>query len=413
MENKERLRNSLDRGDAGTMGQGRGVKGRIALILCLVACFLPGLRAEPGALGKPAQATQQKSAVEQRIRLAVNKELDAGWFPGAVVLVGRPGEILYHAAFGYACVTPAKVEMRKDSIFGLASVTKPVATGTAYAICVDEGLLSFDQTIDQVLPGLSGDGIEGITVRQWATHTSGFPDTKYHRKAQGDAMLKLILGASPRWKPGSHYQYSCLNLIMMGLAVEEAIGKRLDVFCEQRIFQPLGMVNTAFGPLKPSERVVPSGNPVIGAIEDEQAQLAKRPIGNAGLFSTAADLSRFCEMMLGQGERAGVRILSKSAHRELTRNLLPKTMAAHAFCWDMDPESSHRPARLSKKSYGHSGHTGQSLWIDPVNEVYLVVLTNRNHPEFVRGERKLEQYRARARIGDAALGALGYGVTGG
>ncbi len=410
MKNKPLILNNHDHGNEGIASKLRTLKFNAALFIFIFTCFAADLRAEEVYLKKQAQAksAQDSSAVAERINSAVKKELDADLFPGAVVLMGRPGKTVYHGAFGYARVTPEKVKMRKDSIFGLASITKPVATGTAFAVCVDDGLLSFDQSIRQAIPGLSGEGIDGITVRQWATHTSGFSNAKYHQKAQGDEMLNLMLTASPKWKPGSHYQYSCLNMIMMGMAVERVSGKRLDVFCQERIFKPLGMVDTAFGPLKPSERIVPSGNPVIGAIEDGQALLANRPIGNAGLFSTASDLSRFCEMMLGKGALGGVRILSKSAHQEMTRNLLPKTMAGHAFCWDMNPESSHRPTRLSKNSYGHSGHTGQSVWIDPVNKVYVIVLTNRNHPKFVGGKRKLEQYRARARIGDAALETLGY-----
>lgn len=355
-----------------------------------------------------SQSLHEGSATTKRIQIAVQKEIDADLFPGAVVLVGKPGKVLYHEAFGYARITPEKAKMRKDSIFGLASVTKVVATGTAFGICVDDGLLSFDQPIRKALPGLSGDGIDDITVRQLATHTSGFTNTKYHQRVQGDAMLRLMLTASPKWEPGSHYQYSCLNMILMGLAVERATGKRLDVFCQERIFKPLGMTDTAFGPLKPSDRIVPSGNSSIGSVEDGQAREARRPVGNAGLFSTAADLASFCDMMLGKGQRDEVSVLSQATHAQMTRNLLPDSMPDHAFCWDMNLESTHRPSAISKQSYGHSGHTGQSVWIDPVKDVYVIVLTNRNHPKFVSGQRKLEQYRARGRIGDAALGALGY-----
>ena len=333
-------------------------------------------------LSVPAQSssTDVGSASVKRIHQAVEKEIDAGWFPGTVVLVGRPGKILYHEAYGYARITPKKVKMQKDSVFGLASVTKTIATGTVYGVCVDDGLLKFDLPIQQALPKLSGSGIDKITVQDLGTHTSGFSNVKYYKQAQGDEMIKLILTTSPKWKVGSRYHYSCLNMILIGLAVERASGKRLDRFCKKRIFNPLGMDDTSFGPLKASERIVPSGNPVIGAIEDTQARLAKRPVGNAGLFSTAPDLAKFCEMMLGKGKRGNVRILSKSTCEKMTRNLLPDTMASQAFCWDMNLKSTHRPQRLSKKAYGKSGHTGQSVWIDPVKNVYVIVLTNRNHP---------------------------------
>ena len=387
--------------------------GYFFMILCRIKitsylCVSIALALSANLCGQSTPAREIATSVEQ-IQSAVEKELAAGLFPGAVVLVGQPGGVLYHGAFGYARVKPEKMKMREDSIFGLASVTKAVATGTALGICVDDGLLSFDQFIYQALPGLSGDGIEAVTIKQLATHTSGLSNDKYDQKAQGDEMLKLMLTASPEHTPGTHHQYSCLNMILLGMAVENVTGKRLDVFCQERIFKPLGMKDTAFGPLEPSERIVPSGNPDIGAIEDPQARLANRAVGNAGLFSTAPDLARFCEMMLGKGQRGEIKVLSQSAHKQMTHNLLPDEMSVQAFCWGMNPNSSHRPSRLSKEAYGHSGHTGQSVWIDPVKNVYVIVLTNRNHPEFVwGGERKREQYRARGRIGDAALAALGY-----
>ncbi len=348
------------------------------------------------------------SSQTEQIRQSVQKEIDGGLFPGSVVLVGRPEKVLYHEAFGHARVVPDKVEMRKDSIFGLASITKVVATGTAFGVCVDEGLLDFDTPIREALADLTGKGIEKITVQHLATHTSGFSNAKYHERAQGEEMLELMLGASPRWAAGSRYEYSCLNMILLGRIVERATGKRLDVFCRERLFQPLGMHDTAFGPMEPSLRIVPSGSPGIGQIEDTQARVARRPVGNAGLFSTAADLARFCQMMLGGGQLGDVRILSERSHAWMTRNLLAAPLPARGFCWDMDLRTSHRPKRLSEKAYGHSGHTGQSIWIDPEKMVYVIVLTNRDHPKMVGGARKVEQYRARGRIADAALEALGY-----
>jgi CubicO group peptidase (beta-lactamase class C family) len=361
-----------------------------------------------GRSGGAERETATAPPVADRIARVVHQEIEAGLFPGAVVLVGRPGEVLYHEAFGHAQVVPERVAMRRDSIFGLASVTKVVATGTAFGVCVDEGWLDFEMPIRKALPELRGEGIDPITVRHLGTHTSGFANTKYHGRAQGEAMLDLMLGASPQWAVGSRYHYCCLNMILLGRMVERASGQRLDDFCRARIFEPLKMRDTAFGPLPPSPRVVPSGAPKHGQIEDGQARAAGRPVGNAGLFSTAPDLARFCGMMLGKGKLGDVVVLSQTTHEKMTRNLLAPPLPARGFCWEMDLRSSHRPGRLSPSAYGHSGHTGQSIWIDPEKQVYVIVLTNRNHPKMVGGARKLEQYRARARIGDAALEAIGY-----
>lgn len=348
------------------------------------------------------------AAPDEVITRAVQQEIDAGLFPGAVVVVGRPGQVIYEGAFGHAQIEPDRVEMQTDHLFDLASVTKVVATGTAFGICVDEGWLRFDMPIAEALPALSGSGIDRITTLQLATHTSGFNNVKYHGRAKGEAMLELMLGATPAWEPGTRYYYSCLNMILLGRMVERASGQPLDEFCQARIFRPLGMRDTAFGPLAASSRVVPTSAPEIGQIEDEQARFAGRPVGNAGLFSTAGDLARFCEMMLGEGKRGDVRILSAESHGWLTRNHLASPLPGRGFCWEMDLKSLHRPQRLSEKAYGHSGHTGQSIWIDPEKQVYVIVLTNRNHPRRVDGDRKTQQYQARGRIGDAALESLGY-----
>ena len=375
----------------------------------LAPFFMVGIAAVATAPSHGAEvATATPPAPAEQIAHAVHQEIDAGLFPGAVVLGGRPGEVLYHEAFGHAQVVPDEVKMPRDSIFGLASVTKVVATGTAFGICVDDGLLDFEVPIRDALPELQGEGIDAVTVRHLATHTSGFPNTKYHDRARGEEMLELMLGASPEWAAGSRYEYCCLNMILLGRMVERASGKRLDVFCRARIFEPLGMHDTAFGPIPPSPRVVPSGAPKLGQIEDGQARAAGRAVGNAGLFSTAPDLARFSRMMLGEGKLGDTVVLSQPTHRKMTCNLLAPPLPARGFCWDMDLRTSHRPERLSPSAYGHSGHTGQSIWIDPEKQVYVIVLTNRNHPKMVGGARKLEQYRARGRIGDAALEAIGY-----
>jgi len=388
--------------------RGHGTKsGQCCLVFCvLVVAAVLVVAPSYGAETAPADAPAATPA--ERIARAVRQEIEAGLFPGSVVLVGRPGEVLYHEAFGHAQVVPEQVAMPRDAIFGLASVTKVVATATAFGVCVDDGLLDFQMPIRDALPELRGEGIDGVTIRHLATHTSGFDNAKYHDRAQGEEMLGRMLGASPQWAVGSRYYYSCLNMVLLGRIVERASGKPLDVFCRTRVFEPLGMHDTAFGPLEPSPRVVPSGAPELGQIEDGQARAAGRPVGNAGLFSTAPDLARFSRMMLAQGRLGDTVVLSRSTHEKMTRNLLAPPLPARGFGWDMDPGASHRPSRLSPSAYGHSGHTGQSVWIDPEKQVYVIVLTNRNHPKMVGGARKREQYRARGRIGDAALESFGY-----
>ena len=348
------------------------------------------------------------------IHTAVHKEIDAGLFPGVVVLVGKPGEVLFHEAYGHSYVVPKKIKMKKDDLFDLASITKVVATGTAVGVCIDEGRLKFDDLVKEKLAGMTGIGVDGMTIDQLGTHTSGFSNFAYFRTTHGEAMLGLITKSSPVRKPGVAYQYSDTNAILLSLIVEEATEKSFGKFCEQKIFKPLGMKNTRFGPLKKSERIVPTsldtkGTIAIGVINDEQARFAKRPVGNAGLFSNAADLAIFCEMMLGKGFHAGkkVRILSETTHAEFTKNRLQPPFPGRGFCWKMFKESSHKLNRMSATSYGHTGWTGQSIWLDPEKQLFVIVLTNRTHPKRIYGKVKTKQYRARKRIGDAVLDALG------
>lgn len=404
------IRPAFDTGDAlpeNTQLHGTSPSEKHGRVLTTIALESPAVGPIVPVESLPPEPSAPESPSEV-IRRAVQQEIDAGLFPGAVLLVGRPGQVLYHDAFGHARIVPEKAAMGKDFLFDLASVTKVVATATAFGVCVDDGALRFGMFIDQALPTLTGGGTNQITVDQLATHTSGFDNTKYHSQVHGEAMLDRMLHASPQWKPGSRYYYSCLNMILLGRMVERASGQPLATFCQARIFGPLGMRDTAFGPLPLSPRVVPSGAPEIGQIEDEQARFAARPVGNAGLFSTASDLARFCEMMLGEGRLGDIRILSPETHRHMTCNQLAPPLRPHGFGWDMDPQAIHRPKRLSEKAYGHSGHTGQSIWIDPEKQVYVIVLTNRNHPKMVGGQRKTQQYEARARIGDAALECLGF-----
>lgn len=356
-----------------------------------------------------AQDVAPASPRHERVAAAVRREIGEGLFPGAVVLLGRPGEVLYHEAFGDAQVVPAKVAMRKDTLFEVASVTKAVATATAVGICVDDGRLAFDMAARRALPELCGEKMDQVTLTQLGTHTSGLANKKYHEGAKSqEEMFRAMLAASPKAEPGAEYCYACINMILLGFMVERASGMPLDEFCRARIFEPLGMSDTRFGPVPASPRVAASGAPTAGQIEDYQARAFGRPIGNAGLVTTAADLARFCQMMLAGGKLGDVRILSERSHRYLTHNLLDSRFSPRTFGWDMNPKASHRPSRLSAAAYGHSGHTGQSVWIDPEKQVYVIVLTNRNHPSWGTGDRGRRQYEARARIGDAMLEAYGY-----
>lgn len=336
---------------------------------------------------------------------AVHREIEAGLFPGAVVMLGRPGSVLCHEAFGWARTSPNRVAMRRDTVFDIASVSKVVATATAAAICADEGLLELDAPVAAYLPSFRALGAEAVSVRQLGTHTAGLDNRKFQHLA-GEEMLEAIQAVPLAWEPDSVMEYSCLGFILLGLVVEAVAGRPLGEYCRERIFAPLGMVDTQFGPPRDLSRLAASERATLGEISDGQARVAGRAVGNAGVFSTAPDLARFAEMMLGRGEREGVRVLSEGMHRRVTDRLTAPHLPARGFGWDLRPaeESPARGSLLSARAYGHTGWTGQSLWIDPKRELYVVVLTNRTHP--ICQDNHEAAAMSRARITDALVEAI-------
>lgn len=376
------------------------------------------------APAKSEADSQPSSAITPEVRNqiadAVNREIDANLFPGVVLLIGNETGVLYHAAFGAAQVEPEVVPMRRDSLFDIASVTKVVCAATAIGMLRDRGLIDPDARFTEYLPDYTGKGVEEITLRHLAGHISGFPDSprvSYGGKYRGDAVFVKLLQESPRWPVESQYHYSCRNIILLSTIVERVSGKSFEEFCQQEIFDPLQMRDSAFNRIPPSSRVVATHHPVLGENHNADGRDAGRAVGNAGLFTSAADLAHFCEMMLHEGEWRGVRLLSAETIADFTTHVVNPQFAKRAFVWEVDPASRHRPRTMSDRAYGHSGNTGISIWIDPdpASRCYAIVMTNRNHPrlpntasgkEPTNSKRGIEQYRARGRIADAALLAL-------
>lgn len=372
----------------------------------------------------PCRGETPATDVATRLSAAVQKELDAGLFPGAVVLVGTPERILVHEAYGFAQVEPQQVPMQRDSLFDVASVTKVICAATAIGILKDRGQIDPRQPLTTYLPDHQGDGVDQISLWRLASHTSGFPDNprvSYSGRLKGDAIFSRMLQETPSWPVNTRYQYACRNIILLSTIVERLSGQSFGDFCQKEIFVPLEMRDSAFNRIEPSPRVVATHHPVLGENHNRDGRDAGRAIGNAGLFTSAGDLSNFCQMMLGQGIWKGKRILSPETISEFTRPDEENRFPVRAFVWEVDLKSSHRPQRMSPSAYGHSGNTGISVWIDPDKQVYAIVMTNRNHPrltttasgkEPTSTQRGIQQYRARGRIADAALEALGYGDEG-
>ena len=331
----------------------------------------------------------------------VNEAVARKDFPGAVLVVARKGKTVYRKAFGLSQLVPEPRPLTPEMIFDLASVTKPVATATSIMLLVERGDIRLWDRVQVYVPEFTtwyGEkGIAGGEARLYnlLTHTSGLPpytDAKEAAKRIGDpcttADLARLIAEIPKEMPVGHeFVYSCLNYITLAHIVHEVSGKALDEFAAENIFKPLGMTRTFFRP--PADLVdqcVPTevieGKPLRGVVHDPLARLQGGVSGNAGLFSTADDLAVFAQMLLGRGEYNGVRILSPLTVERMTEIYPHVGLSGRGLGWDIDTDyATVRGDLFGLRSYGHSGYTGTSIWIDPETQTAVVFLTNRVHPD--------------------------------
>lgn len=318
----------------------------------------------------------------------IEKAIAAGKTPGAVVLVGQPGRVLYRKAYGERAVEPRREPMNDDTIFDAASLTKVIATTSSIMKLFEQGKVRISDKVTEYLPDFQG-GKSDITVRQLMTHFSGFrPDLDLEPAWNGYATgIRMALADKPRTPPGERFVYSDINFILLGEIVRVVSGKPLNEFAAEQIFRPLGMSETRFLPpegwrarIAPTERE--NGVPLRGVVHDPTARMMGGVAGHAGLFTTADDLAKFAEMMLNLGEYRGVRVFSPLTVRKFTEpNTPPHQPVLRGLGWDIDsPFSSNRGELFPLGSYGHTGFTGTSMWIDPSTRTFVILLSNSVHP---------------------------------
>jgi uncharacterized protein YbbC (DUF1343 family) len=348
--------------------------------------------AAPAAVGLDAAKLGQ-------IDGAVREGIDQGQLPGAVVLVVRQGKVAFRKAYGLRSKRPAEAAMTADTVFDLASLTKPVATATAVMLLLERGKLALSDPVAKHLPEFGQNGKGRVTVEQLLLHTSGLvadnplADYKEGRKKALERVGRLY----PVAGPGERFLYSDVNFIVLGELVEKLGGEPLDVFARQRVFEPLGMKETAFRPGKPlAERAAPTeqreGRWMRGEVHDPRAYLLGGVAGHAGLFSTADDLAVFAQMVLDGGSHAGKRVLKPETVRLMTTPR-PVPGGLRALGWDVQTRfSSNRGDGFPVGSFGHTGFTGTSLWIDPSSRTAVIFLSNRVHPD---GKGQINRLRGR------------------
>jgi len=328
----------------------------------------------------------------RQIDHVVSDGLSAGCMPGCVVLVGRPGETVLHKAYGLRQVQPSRQRMTADTVFDVASLTKPVATATSILVLADRGLLDLDEAAASCVPEFAPGGKGAITIRQLLTHQGGLPaDNPLSDYDQGPQKAwERICKLRPCAEPGRRFIYSDIGYIVLAEVVRRVAGRDLHAFTRENVFAPVGMSETGFLPAGPLRRrcapTLRRGRRWMkGQVHDPRAWRLGGVAGHAGLFSTARDLARYAEMMLRAGRHASGRVLSERAVREMTR---PHAAAGglRGLGWDIrSGYSANRGEALSPRAFGHGGFTGTSLWIDPELDLFVVFLSNRLHPDG-RGE---------------------------
>jgi len=361
---------------------------RSAMSICLLTFLVGAASAEPPELAEcePAECGldgARLAAIDDVVAEGLRYER----MPGCVVLVGYRGRIAWLKSYGSRQVKPDVVPMTTDTVFDLASLTKPIATATSIMLLIEDGLVELDAPAAKYIPEFAVNGKEVITIRQLLTHQSGLlPDNsiKDYENGRADA-FRRIHELDLRAEPGTRFMYSDVGFIVLGEIVERVSGKPLNEFSQERIFTPLGMSETGFNPdsaLK--KRAAPTqernGEWMRGEVHDPRACKLGGVAGHAGLFSTAEDLARYAQMLVNDGSLGETRIL-KPESCQLMQTSQEVSSGVRTLGWDRRTGySSNRGDLFSEQAFGHGGFTGTALWIDPEQEMFVIFLSNRVHP---------------------------------
>jgi uncharacterized protein YbbC (DUF1343 family)/CubicO group peptidase (beta-lactamase class C family) len=377
----------------------------IALALITIGVCVQSVAAQ---LPQTTPATVRISA-ERLARMdgIIQQSIERRELPGAVVLVARHGRVAWRKAYGARAVEPQREAMTTDTIFDLASLTKVVATATSIMILVERGEVRLSDPVVKFIPEMKGEGRDAITVEQLLTHTAGFaPDFDLRERWTGyDEAMKRLHREPLRNPPGTRFVYSDINYLALGEVVHRVSGQTLDEFAHKNIFAPLGMRETGFHPNeKLISRIAPTEKRggqmnylgdnganagaegeqwLRGQVHDPTSFRMGGVAGHAGLFSTADDLAIYCQMILNGGAYHGVRILSALSVAAMTRpRAVSEDGSARGLGWDIATSfSSNKGDLFPLGSFGHTGFTGTSIWIDPASDAFVIFLSNRVHPD--------------------------------
>ena len=382
-------------------------------LFCLFCGAVPSIAAPPHAAGRLI-ADRLEPIAE-----IVEKAVRDGKMPGAVVLVGNQEKVVYRRAFGNRTLEPEKIPMTVDTIFDLASLTKVVATTTAVMQLAEQGKLDIEAPVVRYWPAFGVKGKRKITVRQLLTHYSGLrPDLSVMPVWTGykKAMAKIV-AERPVGPPGTEFIYSDINFEVLGELVRRVSGQKFNKYCAKHIFRPLRMTDTGFiPPHSLLNRIAPTRHspekPLCAEANDPWCRNMGGVAGHAGLFSTADDLSVFAQMLLNRGNYRGTQILAPETVDMMTSPQSPDgKKEIRGLGWSLEaPFVSNRDELPPMGAYGHLGYTGTAIWIDPITDTYIIILTNRVYPD---GRGDVKELRAQIKkVVSDSLGPLSVGEIG-
>jgi uncharacterized protein YbbC (DUF1343 family)/CubicO group peptidase (beta-lactamase class C family) len=377
----------------------------------------------PAAAGLSAQGAVAPARFA-KIDAVIDADIKDKKLPGAVVVVGQGDAIHYRKVYGNRALLPTVEPMTMDTVFDMASLTKVVATTSAVMMLVEDGRIRLSDPVAQFIPEFAKYGKSRVTVRHLLTHMSGLrPDVDLADPWVGyDAAIQLANEEVLMAPPGQRFVYSDIGFFLLADIVSRVSGQKFETFVSEQLFKPLGMTDTGFLPapelrerIAPTEVCTPYGWPCAGpdaqmlrgTVHDPTARRMGGVAGHAGLFSTANDMVRFARMLLRGGELDGVRVMSPLTVARMTSPSTPEGEAnVRGLGWDMDSSfSSNRGELLPLGSFGHTGFTGTSIWVDPTTKAFVIFMSSRLHPD---GKGDVTPTRARvATIAASAFTALG------
>ncbi len=339
--------------------------------------------------------------IEENIEKLINYAVKNCVFPGGSALISYSDNLIYNKGFGSFSYENNSKKVNENTIYDLASLTKVIAAATAVMILKDKGEIDIEKNVNYYIPEYKGEYKDLVKVRHLLNHSSGLPPWKplFESSSDKQSLLENLYQIALEANPGVKCDYSDLGYILLGEIIERITSAGFDKFCSDMIYKPLDMENTFFCPpedmrekIPPTEDCKFRGRVIQGEVHDENAYVMGGISGHAGLFSNSSDIANFCQMIMNGGDYKGINLIHPDTVKEFTARTTDIPDCKWALGWRMFMgEGDVIGSYFSENSFGHLGYTGTSMWIDPLNELFIILLTNRVHP--TRENNKITEFR--------------------